>query len=646
MKHEHHEHLYEHEHDHGCACGCGHDHGACHVEDKKRGKTVAYYVIGSCIALIGFFSFLPFAVRLSASIAVYLVFGFSVFWNMVRGFGRRQIFTEFTLMCVASLGAFAIGEYADAAAVMLLYRLGEEISGGAYARSRSNLRALLSLTPEYANVLRDGEFLRVVPSEVQVGERILVRVGERIPLDGTVCEGVGSADTASVTGEAVPLSLYEGVACPSGATLLEGGVTLLVTHRYEDSVVSRMAEAVKEASARKSAAEKKIARFAKIFTPMAFATAGTIALVGALWNGEVAHWVRMGLTVLVISCPCSLLLSVPLAYFAGIGAAAKRGIVFRGGEIMDAVGRLSTLAFDKTGTLTESNLSFDGAVTFGMVKEEEFLQTSYDVLIHSPHAAAVSFCEAYKGTARGEVTDVVVVGGRGIACMVRGKRAVFGNAAWLRENGIAAEDCRATAILGAIDGVLAGRLDFSSHTKPHARDTIEKLRTLGVSRMAVLSGDGEESVAAACQSVGIDTWSASQTPSDKLARLEEIMAEQRSGCVGFCGDGLNDSAVIARADVGIAMGVCGSALTVQSADVVLMDDDLSKIAEAIKIARKTERVANVSIGLSLGMKLCVVLVGILLSTYGYTMPMALAIVADVGAALVAVLQSMRAANVE
>ena len=647
-----HEHDHEHEachcHHHGndddgCGCGCTHDHG--HERHKrKRWQTMLTYALGVCVTALSFLPFLPFAVRFSAALAVYFGFGLSVFRDMVRGFARRQIFTEFTLMCAASIGAFAIGEYADAAAIMLLYRLGEEISGGAYIRSRRNLSELLALAPEYANVMRDGEVVRVEPHAVDVGERLLVRMGERISLDGTVLEGGGSADTSSVTGESTPLSLYDGVFCPSGAVLIEGSVTLRVTSAYEDSTVARLAEAVREANARKSSAEKKIARFARLFTPAAFAVAAVIALGGSLWTGDVVHWVRMGLTVLVVSCPCSLVLSVPLAYFAGIGAAAKRGIVFRGGEIMECVSRLRVLAFDKTGTLTESTISFDGVTLLGTMAEKDFLQLAYDVLLHSPHAAAVSFCQSFDGTVQTTVSEVENVSGRGISCLTHGKRVLFGNAVFLREHGIAVEDCPTTAIFGAVEREAMGILHFSSHAKRNAKMAIKELQHLGVSQMVVLSGDGEESVATACAHVGIAEWTSSLSPKDKMERLEMLM-KSGHGTVGFCGDGLNDSAVIARADVGIAMGACGSALTVQSADVVIMDDELLRIADAIRIARHTERVANISILLSLGIKFGIVILGLLLSGFGYEMPIELAIVADVGAAVVAVLQSMRAAKI-
>ena len=568
---------------------------------------------------------------------------------MIRGFSKRRIFTEFTLMCVASLGAFAIGEYADGAAVMYLYSLGETLSDGAYSRSKRNISELLEITPEYASVMRGTKVERVSPEDVAIGETVLVVSGERIPLDGTVCEGGGSADTSSVTGESKPLELYCGVWCPSGAILSEGSVRITVESSYENSVVARLTKAVEQASARKASAEKKISRFARVFTPIAFAIAVLIALIGALITKDAETWISTGLAVLVVSCPCSLVLSVPLTYFAGIGSAAARGIIFRGGEIIDAVRQTRAVLFDKTGTLTEAGLSFDGAELYSDIGEKEFLSVAYDVLTHSPHAAAISFCAAYKGDIRHSVTDAQNIGGRGIVCNIDGRRAAFGNAALMRELGIELEDSPTTAIFGALDGHLIGKLNFSSHLKAGAICAVKELGELGVARVAVLSGDGSESVAESCAKAGIDEYYFSLTPDRKADVFDRIRAEERAkhknGAVAYCGDGLNDSAVIAGADIGIAMGQSGSALTVSSADIVLMDDDPLKLCEAIRIARRTSRIATQNIVLSLGIKIVVLVAGIVMSwTTGNAIPMGLAIIADVGAAILAVLNALRASK--
>ncbi len=649
--HEEHEHCGcchgDHEETHECGCGCGHDHG----ESRTSGNMILRYALGAIPVILGFLPFLPSLVRIVASVLGYLLFGAAVWKGMIRGFGKRRIFTEFTLMCAATVGAFAIGEYADAAAVMYLYSLGESISDGAYARSKKNISELIQLAPEYATVLRNGKPERVPPEAVEEGEMILITAGERFPLDGVVAEGGGSADASSVTGESKPLELYSGVFCPSGAILNDGSVTLRVSARYENSIVSKLKRAVEEASKHKSASEKKISRFAGFFTPCAFGAAALITILGGLWSGDFLAWLRVGLMILVVSCPCSLVLSVPLTYFAGIGAGATRGIVFRGGEIMDSMCRLRAVGFDKTGTLTESGLHYDGCELYGDMNSDMFLSVAYAVLCHSPHAAAIAFCKSYSGKLAYTVTDVESIGGRGIMCRVDGKQAAFGNAALMREMGIDWRDCPHTAIFGAIDGALQGKLSFSTSLKERSADAIALLRKKGIHRIAVLSGDSAEAVATACRQAGIEEYYSALTPSEKADTFEKICGEERRlhgrATVAYCGDGLNDSAVIAKADVGIAMGGCGSALTVSSADVVLMDDDPMKICEAVDLARRTSRIAGQNIAISLGIKIAVLIVGILLSaTGGEGLSMELAIIADVGAAVLAVLNALRAAKRE
>ena len=651
--HEHeceHEHEHCHDHDDDCGCGCGHDHDHDHGEQTDKSKTVLRYVLGAIPVIIGFIGAIPFHIPLIASVIGYVFFGAEVFVGMIRGFAKKKIFTEFTLMCVATIGAFAIGEFADAAAVMYLYSLGETISAGAYTRSKRNISELIEITPEHATVIRGGETLTVEPDDVGIDEIILVRVGERIPLDGVVISGGGNADTSSVTGESKPLELFAGVRCPSGAMLTNGSVQIRVEKEYENSVVMRLRRAVKEASKRKSSAEKKISRFAAVFTPIAFAVALCLFAIGALVTGNVAAWLKAAIMVLVVSCPCSLVLSVPLTYFAGVGSAASSGIIFKGGEVMDRTARLGCVVFDKTGTLTESGMSFDGVKLYGDTDEKQFLALAKAVLTHSPHAAAISFCRDCTVEANIEAESVENIGGRGICCTVNGKRALFGNAKLMEENGIEAQTCDTTCIYGAYDGKLLGRLEFSSRLKDGVRETVKELGKLGVHRIAVVSGDTESSVRAACEDAGIKEYYAACAPDEKLSTLNKMIEDERAENNGeftaFCGDGLNDSAVIAASDVGIAMGGCGSALTVDSADIVLMDDDPKKICTAIRISRRTARVANANIVLSLGIKIGVLLISVILAYLKVDVPIELAIVADVGAAVIAVLNSLRAAKKE
>ncbi len=638
-----HKNCHSHEHkahdEQICSCGC--EHG----KHKANKSIVIKYVLGAIPIIIGFIGAIPFYIPIIFSVTGYLIFGFEVWKEMISGIKRRHFFTEFTLMCVATLCAFVIGEYADAAAVMYLYSLGEAISDGAYSKSKKNISELLEITPEYVNVFRDGKVCSVPPEQVEKGEFILVRLGERVPIDGRVLSGGGNADTSSVTGEEKPLELYEGIECPSGALLTDGSVVMEVLQKYENSVVARMQKAVEDAKKNKSLAEKKITKFASVFTPISFAVAAFVFIIGWLITGNIYSWLKAGITVLVVSCPCSLVLSVPLTYFAGMGNAARCGIIFKGGEVMDSIRELDAIAFDKTGTLTDSKLRFDGCKIYGNISEADFLKISKAVLTHSPHAAAVSFCDEYNIDADFFASNVENIGGKGIICNINGKKAIFGNRKLMEENDIITEPCNKTCIYGVYNGEILGHLEFSAHIKQNANDTIKQLKRLSVKRILIISGDTENTVKEVASSVGADEYYSACTPDEKLSVFEKIKAEQKGKCA-YCGDGLNDSAVISSADVGIAMGACGSALTVDSADVILMDDNIEKIIDAIKISRRTSHIANSNIALSLGIKIGVLIIGVILAMLQTDMPIELAIVADVGAAVLTVLNSLRAAKKE
>ena len=644
----HHEHHHEHGHcDHG-HCDHGHDHGdggCCCEEGVERLelKKIFLYIIGAVLLVCAFLPVLPDAVRWICAGAVYLTFGYAVWREMIEGFCHKQIFTEFTLMCAASVGAMVLLEYADAAAVMYLYALGETISGLASGRARRNIADLISITPDRVTVLRDGAPQTCLPSEVQVGELILVRAGERIPLDGIVHSGAGAADTSSVTGEQLPVDLVEGAECLSGSVLISGSVEIEVTHDDESSVAARLKAAVEEASHRKAVREKKIRRFASVITPAAFVISLLVFGIGALVSGDVAEWFRRGLTILVCSCPCSLILSVPLTYFAGIGSAAGQGVVFRGGEVVDAVADIQTILFDKTGTLTEASLRFEG-ITLGTkvdLTEEETVRIAYSVLLHSPHVAAETFCHEMSAHVEAlAVTEVENVPGRGMRGFLNGEVVLAGNAAMMEEAGVNFPKTQGTVIYLARGGCFLAVLRFSSYIKENAAQTVKALCENGVERMALLSGDAETAVREVAQAVGLEEYYAERMPAEKLQIFEEIYREQKQssgGAVAFCGDGLNDSAVIAASDVGIAMGRGGSAVTVEAADLVLMDDSPEKIVLAMRLARRTVRIANQNIAISLGLK-----IGIAIICVAVLPSMELALVADVGAAVITVLNAMRA----
>lgn len=567
---------------------------------------------------------------------------------MIGSFKEGKIFTEFTLMCVATICAAILGEFADAATVMFLYSLGEKISDSAYARSKKNLSSLLEVTEEKVALGRSGDRI-VRASEVLVGDDFLVRVGEKIALDGVVIEGQGFVDTAAITGESVPRELTKGDKCLSGCTLISGSLVVRAENLYEDSTENRMKEAVKNAAARKAKTEKRITKFASVFTPIAFALTLGVVLIGYFgFDLPLYDAVKRGLVILVSSCPCSLVLSIPLAYFAGLGLAAGRGILFRGGETVDNVAKLRTVLFDKTGTLTSASLKFEGVEMYPECPygRDELLSLCRAALVKSPHAAARSFCADYHPSVdyEGRVEDAENIGGKGLVCLVDGKKAAFGNPGLMAQEGVTVPPVGKTAIYVLIDRVLCGVLIFFAGEKENAAKEIARLRKLGVDRMVILSGDNREAVAETAGRVGLSEYFAELLPDEKLERTEYIYKEEKkkdpAATIAFCGDGLNDSAVIARADVGIAMG-SGSAVTVDTADAVIVDDNLERVGDMIRISNRIVRIAGQNIAISLGIKLAVILVGLFLFQ-----SLEMAVVADVGAAVITVLNALRAGKMK
>ena len=636
------EHHHHHEHeDHGsCGCGCDHDH-----DEKVEAGTWIAYGIGAIlllVALLGEFSVITRWIGIPAALLVYAFFGREAWEGAIKNVARGRIFTEYTLMCVATVGAAALLEFADAAAVMYLYSLGELIQGLASRKSEANIAELIDITEEYINKVENGSIKRISASEAQIGDVINVAVGEKISLDGIVISGNGFADTSAITGESAPLEFVPGVACMSGSVLVAGAVSLRVTETYDNSTASKLKKAMERAAKRKSPTEKRIARFARVFTPMAFAFALVLFVLCLILWGDFAEALKTALMVLVVSCPCSLVLSVPLAYFAGIGRAASRGIVFRGGQVIDNAASLGTLIFDKTGTLTSSELAFDGVwiADSSPLTRAQVLDVSRCALEKSPHAAARSFCGVYRAKKKLAVSEVENIGGRGLVCLADGVRAVFGNRALLCEEGVEVKDFGKTAIYVAVGGKLCGALLFKSRLKPEALAEIARVRRNHVDRIVIMSGDAKKAVEETAEELGVAEYYAELKPDEKLSVLESIYGEEKKWnkrrTVGFCGDGLNDSAAIARADVGIAMG-SGSAISVETADVVIVDDSIARVNDMVDIAESTVSVVNQNIFLSLGIKLVVVLIGLL-----GLRSLELAIIADVGAAVVTVLNAMRA----
>lgn len=652
-KHEHREKCACHDcHDHkeggrdehgshdSCGCGCHHDH-----DGRVDVGTWLAYCVGACLLIVAFLGELSIITQwigIPVALLVYAFFGREAWEGAIKNVARGKIFTEYMLMCVATVGAAALLEFADAAAVMYLYSLGELIQGLASRKSKANIAELIDITEEYINKVENGSIKRVSASSARIGDVFNVAVGERLSLDGVVVSGNGFADTSAITGESVPVELTPGVACLSGSVLVAGAVSVRATASYDNSTASKLKKAMERAAKRKSPTEKKIARFAEVFTPLAFAFALVLfALYWTLW-GDFVKAFKTALMVLVVSCPCSLVLSVPLAYFAGMGRAASRGIVFRGGQVIDNAASLGTLIFDKTGTLTSAGLAFEGVwiSDSSPCTKAQVLDISRCALEKSPHAAAQSFCAVYRAKQRFAVGEVENIGGRGLVCAVDGVRSVFGNLALMREEGIEAGDLGKTAIYVAIGGKLCGALLFKSCLKPEALAEIARVRRNHVDRIAIMSGDAQKAVAETAEVLGVTEYYAELKPDEKLLMLENIYREEKKRnkrrTVGFCGDGLNDSAAIARADVGIAMG-SGSAISVETADVVIVDDSIARVNDMIAIAESTASVVNQNIFLSLGIKALVVLVGFI-----GLRSLELAIIADVGAAVVTVLNALRA----
>lgn len=579
--------------------------------------------------------------RLLLFLIPYGVIGWDVLWRAVRNLTRGQIFDEHFLMSLATVGALAIGEYPEAVFVLLFYQVGELFQSCAVGRSRRSIAALMDIRPDVARVERNGALEEVDPEEVSSGDILVIKPGERVPLDGVILEGSSALDTAALTGESLPRSVSPGADVISGCINLTGLLRVQVTKPFEESTVARILELVENASGRKARAEAFITKFARYYTPAVVVAAVLLALIPPLFfQGGWGDWLGRACSFLVISCPCALVISVPLAFFGGIGGASRAGILIKGGNYLEALANTETVVFDKTGTLTRGVFNVT-AIHPEQEREADLLELAALAESWSDHPIAHSIREAYGAeldTSR--VTGVEERSGRGVQVQVDGRTVCVGNDTLMEEIGIAWHPCHqvGTTVHVAVDGVYMGHLVISDQVKEDAADAIRALRACGVRKTVMLTGDAQAVGEDVARQLGLDEVHAQLLPADKVDRVEDLLRQTSPrGALAFVGDGINDAPVLSRADIGIAMGALGSDAAIEAADVVLMDDKPSKIALAIRIARKTRSIVRQNIVFALGVKFLVLGLG----AFGLA-NMWEAVFADVGVSVIAILNSMRA----
>ena len=622
---------------------------------KKQKKMLSRILITA--VMLAALYFLPVMgwLRLALYLAAYLVIGYDILKKAGQGILNGRVFDENFLMAVATVGAFALaiyeksGDYNEAIAVMLFYQIGELFQSYAVGKSRKNISALMDIRPDYANVERDGQLVQVDPDEVAVGTVIVVQPGEKVPIDGVVVEGSSTLNTSALTGESLPRDAHEGDEIISGCINMTGLLKIRTTKAFGESTVSKILELVENSSSRKSRSEDFIAKFARIYTPAVCYSALALAvlppvirLIGGM-DGQWEQWVYRALTFLVTSCPCALVVSIPLSFFAGIGGASKEGVLIKGSNYLETLSQVKTVVFDKTGTLTKGVFEVT-AVHHSDMDESKLLEYAALAECASSHPISRSLQKAYgKAIDRSRVTDIQEISGHGITACVDGHTVAAGNSKLMTQLNIPYHDCHSvgTIIHMAVDGQYAGHIVISDVVKPHAREALAQLHKAGVSRTVMLTGDAKKVAEAVAAELGVDEVHSELLPGDKVAQVEALLAQQKGrDKLAFVGDGINDAPVLSRADIGIAMGAMGSDAAIEAADIVLMDDDPAKISKAIKISRKCIGIVYQNIVFALAVKFaCLVLVAV------GAADMWAAIFADVGVMVLAVLNAIRALRV-
>ena len=622
---------------------------------NKKQKKMLWRIIVSAVLMVAL-HFVPVTglVRFALYMVPYFIVGYDILWKAVLGIWNRQVFDENFLMAVATVGAIVIGltdsgDYTEAIAVMLFYQIGELFQSYAVGRSRKNISELMDIRPDYANIEVDGQLEQVDPDEVEVGSIIIVQPGEKVPIDGIVAEGRSTLNTAALTGESLPREVEEGGEIISGCINLTGLLKIRTTKEFGESTVSKILDLVENASSRKSKSEAFISKFAKVYTPAVCYSAVALALLPPLTRQflmgltpDWADWFYRALTFLVISCPCALVISIPLSFFAGIGGASNQGVLVKGSNYLETLAQTRTLVFDKTGTLTEGVFEVTRITPAEGFEEGRLLELAALAESASSHPISKSLQKAYgQELDRSRVGQVEERSGAGVVAEVDGKSVAAGNDKLMNQLGVAFQesDEPGTVVHISVDGVYAGQILIADRIKPGAAQAIAQLRSAGVRRMVMLTGDHRSVAEKVAKELGIDEYYSELLPADKVTKVEELLAERSNDRdkLAFVGDGINDAPVLSRADIGIAMGAMGSDAAIEAADVVLMDDDPRKIAKAIKISRKCLRIVYQNTWFAIGVKLGCLLLGAL----GIA-NMWLAIFADVGVMVLAVLNAIRA----
>ena len=612
----------------------------------KKQKKMLYRILISfalfvCALLLPVEGFL----RLPFFLVPYAIVGWDVIWKAVRNIANGQVFDENFLMAVATLGAFGCGEYPEGVAVLLFYQVGELFQSVAVSRSRQSMADLMDIRPDYANVERDGQLVQVDPEEIAVGDTIVVKAGERVPLDGVVSQGSSALDTAALTGESLPRDVAQGDQVISGCVNLSGLLHVQVTKPFGESTVARILDLVENSSEKKAQAEHFITKFARYYTPIVVFAALALAVIPSLLDGQWGTWVPRALNFLVVSCPCALVISIPLSFFGGIGGASKQGILVKGSNYLEALAQASIVVFDKTGTLTQGKFSVTAVHPDGM-SQEELLELAALAEQFSTHPISRSIVDAWGGTLQQDrVTGVEEIAGHGVRAVIDGRQILAGNWKLMDRENIpitSNHDHLGTIIHVAVEGRYAGHLVIADQPKETSAQAVAGLKAAGVRQTVMLTGDAERTAQAVADGLKLDKYYAQLLPADKVERVEELLAEKSpKEKLVFVGDGINDAPVLSRADIGVAMGALGSDAAIEAADIVLMDDDLLKLTAAVRIARKTLSIVRQNVVFALGVKLLV----LILSAAGLANMWA-AVFADVGVSVLAILNASRMLNVK